>query len=612
MLQFLAFPLLLIGGLWLPGWLFGRLLRLPPTLGGAVLGSAAVLMNLLLLLDVGGLRLNLGQVGGSLALLCGIAAWLLWRRDRPEPVIPAAMLRLRDQFDPYWIPAGLGLLAITLRAVLDPLSGFDTGFRWDFLAQQMFRTGTLAFYPAISTGDFLNYAWCDGFAPLVSSLYFWSYLSLGSIAGWATAPVVMVVAALLFHAIGELAAPGAKSRARALAATSALLLWGIAMGQETGLTALTLCLMFVSLDRHQTTRNRGWLIWAGLAAGTGALTREYGLVYPALGVFALGWHRAPRSAWWPFLITAGAVASPWYLRNWLKTGNPVWPHELAGLFPGNAVQTAYYRVVGELQGHSTGLSAFAGAWPILLWTAALPLALGLFAGGRDWRRQAPLLVAIIAVVALWIWSIGMTSGGLNYSLRVLTPVVALTAALGARLTLFPGSPRLRLLLLALLGLAALDAGARSLYLPWNTSAPWWREPPMAWRNFGLATAQYAADPQWTRMARVADGQISLVFHPADHGILTRLGTPALPLFTPEFSFLFAPTADFPAAVRQLRQKGVRFIILSNHDPFQDRMLAPHPFFQVLATKPPALSNQNYLLYDVFNLSADHRADATPP
>src|SRR5205823_1880105 len=118
------------------------------------------------------------------------------------------------------------------------------------------------------------------------------------------------------------------------------------------------------------------------------------------------------------------------------------------------VQSAYYRAVNELQGQITGLHALSGAAPILLVTATLPLVLGLYAGARDWRRQLPLFVAMIVVIGFWIWSVGQTSGGLNYSLRVLTPVVALAAALGGRLGFSSASGRLRWLMPGLLGLAA--------------------------------------------------------------------------------------------------------------------------------------------------------------
>jgi len=610
MLRLIAFPVLLLGGFWLPGWLLGRLLRLPPAFGGAVLASAGLLMNFLLLLDACGLKFSFEQIGVGLGSFCALAGWWIWRRAPSVTLVTVAKAGSRLSPNPYWIPVGIALMFIAVRAVLDPLSGFDTGFRWDFLAQQMFRTGSLAYYPATTTSDFLNYAWCDGIAPLVSSLYLWSYLCLGEVVNWATVPVVVLVAAVLFNTIGGLAGNGAGARARCLAATSALLLWGITIGQETGLTALTLCMMFWCLERYRVTQMEGWLIWAGIAAGTGALAREYGIVYPALGLFFLVWHCVPGSAMRSFLVTAGLFAGPWYLRNGIKTGNPLWPHELSGLFPGNAVQAAYYRAVGELQGQITGFHALTGAAPILLVTATLPLALGLYAGVRDWRRQLPILVAILVVVALWIWSVAHTSGGLNYSLRVLTPVVALAAALGGRLHLSSSLPRLRWLLPGLLALVGLDAGVRSLHLPWNTHVRWWSQPPMAWRSFSNATKHYATDPQWIEIARVATGRISLVFHPFDHGVLNRLGSPALPLFTPEFRFLFAPKADFSASVRQLRQAGVRFIILASGDPFQDRMLAPHPFFQALATKPPDLVNQNFRLYDLFTLGIDQPTPAT--
>ncbi|MEO6246066.1 MAG: hypothetical protein ABIQ12_11600 [Opitutaceae bacterium] len=595
-MQTLVFPFFVVAGVWLPGWLAGRWLRLPISLGGAVLGSAALLVNTVLVIDGLGLPLTLLNVGGALGLFSTLCAWLSSRRPKAQPLGPWSGRLAPDAF---WWAAGVGLLAIAIRAVVDPLSGFDTDFRWDFLARQMMRTASLAYYPAVTTENFLNYAWCDGIPPLVSSLYFWSYLSLGHVARWATTPVVLLVAFLLFRAIGELAGQGAKSRAGAVAAGSALLLWGVAMGQETGLTALSLCLMFVCLDRHRLTGETGWLIWAGVAAGTGALAREYGLAYPALGALALFWHRAGARALRPFLAAAIAVAGPWYLRNWLKTGNPLWPHELGGLLPGNPVQAEYYRGIVEVQAQLASLGINTTGLPALAVLAAVPLGLGLVGGLAQWRLQAPRLFAIAAIAALWYWSIAKTSGGPHYALRVLTPAVALAAAMGGgAVSLFAGS-RARWLAAGLLGALALDAGIRSLYLPQNPPVRWWREPVLAWRELSRYIALNREDPQWAEIARAADGKLILSSDPSHHAILTHLGAPTLPLYAPGVGFLFEPAADFPACLARLRQEGFRFVILSRDDVVVNRMLAPYPFFQALSATSPSLTRSTYFVHDLY-------------
>jgi hypothetical protein len=295
----------------------------------------------------------------------------------------------------FLVPAALGFGAIAWRAILEPLSGFDTPFRWDFLARQMLRLGSLHFYPPVNADDFLHYGWCDGIAPLVSSLYFWAYLSLGQMADWATTPIVIGQALLLFWAVYQLAArrvnAAAGCAATAILATSGVLLWGVAMGQETGLTALSLIAMFLFIERHRDDPSAHWLVWAGVAAGTGALAREYGLAFAALGGLALAWQRVPRRGWLEFALAVAVVALPWFARNWLKTGNPLYSYALGGLFPANPVSAEYYRVVGQLHGLGAEASPLPGLAILLGSLAGVPLALGCGCG-RSARPRAAMCI----------------------------------------------------------------------------------------------------------------------------------------------------------------------------------------------------------------------------
>lgn len=83
--------------------------------------------------------------------------------------------------------------------------------------------------------------------------------------------------------------------------------------------------------RRSETDNRRWLLLAGVMAGfaIGSKYLALGLMFP-VGVWVL-WH-ARRGRWKTMLAdgalfggVALAVASPWYLKNWLWTGNPVYP-----------------------------------------------------------------------------------------------------------------------------------------------------------------------------------------------------------------------------------------------------------------------------------------------
>lgn len=597
----LWFPALLAVGLWLPGWLMGRALRLPGSAGGAVLASSAVLFHAVLLLDALDLTVSFATVGVTLGLACSALGFAAIRRSAPirpaaaPPAPPAGGERPTRWF---WLPAGIGLLAVSLRAALDPLSGFDTPFRWDFLARQILRTGGLSFYPPCEPADFLHYAWCDGIAPLVSTLYLWSYLSFGDVVAGATAPVVILQGVLLGHTVATLAGSRGKAVAAGLAASSSLLLWGVAMGQETGLTALALCLMYACLERCRENPPAGWAVWAGIVAGVGALAREYGLVFPLLGVITLRWQRAPVGDHARFLAPAVLVAAPWYLRSWLKTGNPLWPFPLAGLFPGNGVQADYYHAVGETHGLSLGAASIASVALPLGSLAAAPLAAGFLGAVLGWRRFAPWILGVLVICGLWLWSIGQTSGGPVYSLRVLTPALALGAALGGRMLAERLPVRAQRVAAGLLTLVAIDAAARSLHLPIAPDVRWWDERTGAWREFSRSATRWREHPRWKQIGQAAGPRLILVSDPLCHRALVSAGAHALPFYSPDVHFLFRPESNFAADVAKLRALGFRFIVMTRHNPVLSRQLAPYAFFQTLGRQTPVVIEPLYVVYDL--------------
>jgi hypothetical protein len=660
-INLLVFWPLLASGLPLPGYLLGRIVRSSTPWLSAFLGSAVLLFYLVLALDAFRVPLGPTSVAAGLAALNGLL-FLLARKssitatlvsdhaardtkNSPRNSKPGACHDLNDtgladmggtpmprgtgvppvgpiQRHPEpdsrrtrWLPqgtdwlwllaAGAGFASIAVRAVVEPLSGWDNLFRWDFLARQMLRLGTLAFYPPMTANDFLHYGWCDGIPPLVPVLNFWTYLSAGQTAALATAPRVVGEAALLFYGVGRLASglwgERAAWPARAALATSAVLLWGVAMGQETGLTALTLIAMFVFLDEHGRSGARADLFWAGLAAGTGALCREYGLVWPVFGLIALAGQGGLRAGWKVFSVTAALVAAPWYLRNWILTGNPLYSLDLAGLFPTNAVYAEHMRLASQHFGIFVNLELIPSLLLLLVIGAGLLVGLAAWGARRGPRPAAPLVVGIVVVGALWLWSVNQTMGGWNYSTRVLTPALALTAVLaGAALVRLTGWPR-RIAACALL-LFAGDAAFPALHLPNNPTPP----PEVLfsgqWRDFGRVVAARNALLWWDALAARAGESEIVVDHPDIFALVAR-GAHAVPLTSPQVAFLFDDRLPFAEAVARCRQARVRFFILPDITLQTEAIVPQHAFFRDLCGKHrPAFVFQGMHVYDLDKIS----------
>jgi hypothetical protein len=508
------------------------------------------------------------------------------------------------------LPAVIGFGALVLKASLDPLAGLDTKFRWNFLALQMLHEASLHFYPAVNAEDFLHYGWCDGIAPLVSGLYFWAYLSAGHTAPWATSPIVIAQAALLFYVVYELASrragPAAGCTAMAILTTSCIFVSGVSIGQETGLTALSLVAMFWFIERHRDAPYANWLMWAGIAAGTGGLAREYGLAFVALGGLMLARQGVSFRAWLSFILPATISAGPWYLRNWLKTGNPLYSHELHGLFPANPINTEYIRTTNGILGFDANPHALGTLAILLAALAGVPIALGLIGSLKHRRELWPWFAASVVMVALWLWSVGQTSGGYTYSLRVLTPALALSAVFGGlAFARWAGSQR-SWLLAALLTVPAIDAAERVLFMPIDSRIDWWREAPTAWLKIRDRAIRWDNDPNWAAVADAADGRQIMVIDPFSHALLVGLGAKPVPFFSPAVRFLFEPGANYAACLTRLREGGMRFILLSaQRDIISNRQLSRHPFFAALQATHPAAATSSYFAYDLYSPEINH-------
>ncbi len=599
---------LLLAGLLLPGAALARVLQLPRSLALWFTGSAVLIYACALALNFVHVPLSLGTL---LAALCSaslvthlvslkrghVSPFTLFRRS---PLSPTATLSsIADTSLPVLAPfTRLGPLTpflllfwtvVAFLLVREPLAGPDTGFRWAWLPEQWLRFGNLDFYPPLSAQDFLSYFWAESIPPGVASLHAWAFASGGSFApAW-----IVPVTALQFLALHDLAwragqklGGDASARAAALLlAACPLLAWSTRLAQETGLTAVAALGLAWSLLILRDTRSARWAAAAGLFAALGAITREYGLVFPALAAAALTCLRAPRSAWLAFVLAAVPVALAWPLHTTLRTGNPFYSLDVAGLFPVNRVFATWvgdnatvFRAIFAATGWRDTLQWFSlAAAPALVgWVALLVATFSRLEGGRRppgavvsassadnaspfQSHRGPALFALASVVillALWLASVPYTVGGPFYSLRVANPALALGAVV-AGLVL----ARIRPLLLGAFLLATLPF---TLLLPRSPLRTPPRDWPAPWR---AAPTPSPAAPEAIIPAILAQ-RVPLVVtdSPGFQKLLAPYDVAAIPFWSPQVAWLFDPRTSPAEAAARWRASGLRLLVLSKFDP----------------------------------------------
>lgn len=560
-LQLLALPFrlaLLCAGLLVPGALLLRAVGLPRSLSGSFIVSAVLLYGVVLVLAFTGLPIGPGTLGAGLTLLATVA--FLVARRKPAVASPEEGLGVMfTRWSPWVMFYGAVWLVLLYRLGTQPLTGPDVGFRWSWLAEQMLRQVSLDFYPPHSAADYARYFWAESIPPGVAALYAWSYACGGNFAPLWTSPVVLLQFLALHDLVWRLAhRMGGETAARLavlLLAATPLLNWSVVIGQETGLTAIGVCGLVYALMAWATARNSASLLLAGFSAALVAAAREYGVAFGVLGAVVLLTWRAPRRDLLAYGLTALLLPSAWFGLVWLKTGNPVYSLNLAGLFPVNEIFDRYTAFVRLLQ--SAGLATPEGLYQLVryLLLFALPACVGLALAA--WRARVTFSLAVIfliAATALWITSIGYTAGGLFYSMRVLAPVFALAAVLGgvaaAEIAAHPSFRRFCTLLLLVLGLESLP---KTLALPVNP----YRAAPVDWLHAGgeFVGRTARADTELLPVLQALPRRPVIITESAGlQRLLADTGLTVVPIWSPGVNWLFdpqLPPADITAHLRQL-------------------------------------------------------------
>lgn len=579
--------LLLLAGLLLPGTMLLRALRLPWSLAVAFLASTGALYVVVLACTLAGVPLTVGTLSAGLAVT-GLLAGLAPVRGSLAAISPwhRAFTGL-GAWTPLYV---LFWLVVGWRLCSEPLSGPDAAFRWSRLAEQMLQLGSLDFYPPRSGEDFRNHFWAESIPPGVAGLYAWAYAIGGSFHPRWTSPVV-ALQLLALHELawrlgsrwgGEIVA----RRAVVLTAASPLLTWATLIGQETGLTTLAVCGLVWAMPHLRDDDGARWAVLAGLFAAVAASAREYG---PAFAVTALlaSFLLAPRRATLLLAAVALPIALAWPLRTWLLTGNPFHSLDLVGLFPVNREFIAWSAAFHAPHAHplSAADGGFGLARYLVLW--ALPAVLGLgvllvllFRGLRDARLPA-LFVALTA--ALWYASLPYTAGGLFYSLRVLSPALALLPVLAAYGFTIWVAPIVSHLVTIGAALILAESLPKTLLLPENPYRVPWAEWPQASRRF--ADSVGTGDRVLLDTLRTLPLRGRVIADNAGFPRLLRpLGVEVVPLWSPDVAWLFDPDLPPGEIARRWQRAGFRHLVLGKTTSGADYLLKRAqwraPYFKV--------------------------------
>src|SRR5262249_17466989 len=134
-----------------------------------------------------------------------------------------------------------------------------------------------------------------------------------------------------------------------------------------------------------------------------------------------------------FAAIATAFAGPWYARNWMLTGNPFYSLRL-GSFPVNPIHDAILQHYQEMLGLQHWTSAdWMNFLKFLLTWAPIPLLTGIGGAVFRFRRNGYLAIIVLLLFAVWLQSVGYTSGGAVLSTRVLSPALVVLSILGGGL-----------------------------------------------------------------------------------------------------------------------------------------------------------------------------------
>jgi hypothetical protein len=130
-----------------PGWLLSRLMPSRHPAVTTLLGSAAALTLSVITIDALGIPVTVASLLLAELGACALVYALTRGRSLPGCTAQAPLARPRGIDLLWFLPVAAAGCSIAARTVVDPLSGYDNGFRWDHIARLLLSHHSLAMYP---------------------------------------------------------------------------------------------------------------------------------------------------------------------------------------------------------------------------------------------------------------------------------------------------------------------------------------------------------------------------------------------------------------------------------------------------------------------------------
>lgn len=563
--------------------------RLPGGLVGSLLIAHVLLLITALFLQLSGIPITwlpCTLVFGGLGL--GGTSVLLWRRAKASPSSADSSLPLSPSVGrPFGWAIGIAavlVVAFALRYASRPLMGADVHWRWDHLARLILLRQELGFYPPQTSADYEVYLYPESIPPLVSVTYWWLY-------AWANVPPAdwsqgarlttllvtlqyVVCLALAYDVGARLAIDGVSDtspRTSRISGTTAMLLLAatpllqrsILIGQEGGLLTVSVLAMASFALRVTPQAWARPTIMAGVAGAVASLSREYGPAFALCVLPVVGWRARSWRAVLLCTMTCAVPAGPWYVRTWVRTGNPIFSLPMLGL-PTNPLHMQIMDAYADALGWRTHAGdILLSAVQLVGYEGLLAFVLGVVGVAMIGRRHRWIAAWAGVGIVLWAMSVPRTSGGYVYSFRVLAPALALLAVLGAARVVAPWLLKRRsgrreiALIVGLLGLGwSMTLLIAYPVQPWQTP----HVPPE------ILVKRQVAYPDWNpslaRVSRLPAGSVLVTDEATQQAFAHARQLPIMvsPIWGPRAEPLFdSSTSDMAETLRQLRRAGVTHV-----------------------------------------------------
>jgi hypothetical protein len=341
-----------------------------------------------------------------------------------------------------WLAGLVGcLLLFSLLSALAPPLKFDSLVYHLVLPNAYLREGKILYLPWIVM---------SGMPQNAEMLYTWAIAMGGNIAATCLACLfgILTILGLVGYLTQRLDERSAWVGVTCLLAgytTSAVIGWGYVdyLVMLAGLGVL------VCLDNWRSDPKRSWLIFAGIFTGIAIGTKYTSGILAISGAAVVIWHSwRSKRAFLPSIFWYGCMATlvalPWFLKNLISTGNPVYPF----LFPAGAVTpvriSVYQNLVAwgdwrdifllplraTITGQDSGDGYMASIGPLLFGLAWLA-----WVGWKSRVQEVRASLengAVVALVGWLMWAIGnQLSGNLiqtRYYFSVFPAFVLLAAS----------------------------------------------------------------------------------------------------------------------------------------------------------------------------------------